>query len=448
MSHRCAPRRGLEWRRSVSDNGLLTDYTATIKFDRYEDIRAALFDPNLSRSFDKRSYDEGNIRSGIVSIVHGATHRARRRVENTQFRADVLRLYERELFPRVMNDLLDVLIDQERVDLFPIGEMLSVVLAARRAGIEYDASDLDDLRALVRHVDAFSQGSAILDAKDPDAVRALVRATYAEFERDFVRPAWATRAALIDRARRGEISEEELPHDILTVLLLHRADPQIELADDARIVREVATYLQGGTHTSAQTLVNALDLIFAQGEKYTRIIDRIASDTLFAQRVVQETLRLRPTTPKIKRRAEAETEIGGRPIPKDALVVLDVVAANQDPRLFGAHADQFDPDRAIDPSVPRWGLSFGGGPHQCPGRAVGGGFPVPADFHADGDHVFGLVALELQAVARRGVRPDESSAPERDLRTARFTRWLHYPVRFASLAGARPVEKDLGRALG
>ena len=61
---------------------------------------------------------------------------------------------------------------------------------------------------------------------------------------------------------------------------------------------------------------------------------------------------------------------------------------------------------------------------------------------------FGLVALELQAVARRGVRPDESAAPERDLRTVRFTRWLHYPVRFASLAGAGPVEKDLRRALG
>jgi cytochrome P450 len=432
----------------VSDTGLLTEYAATIEFDRYEDVRAALFDPNLSRSFDKRSYEDGNIRSGIVSIAHGATHRSRRRVENTQFRADVLRLYERDLFPRVMNDLLDILIDQERVDLFPIGEMLSVVLAARRAGIEYDASSLEDLRTLVRHVDAFSQGSAILDAKDPDAVRALVRATYAEFERDFVRPAWSTRAALIERVRRGELSEEELPHDILTVLLLHRDDPQMDLADEARVVREVATYLQGGTHTSAQTLVNALDLVFALGEKYPQIIDRIASDTLFAQRVVQETLRLRPTTPKIKRRAEADTQVAGRPVPKDALVILDVVAANQDPRLFGEHPDQFDPDRTIDASVPRWGLSFGGGPHQCPGRSVGGGFPIPADFHADDDHVFGLVALELQAVARRGVRPDESAAPERDLRTARFTRWLHYPVRFVSLAGARPVEKDLRRALG
>ena len=432
----------------MSDDGLLTEFTATIEFDKYEDIRAALFDPNLSRSFDKRSYEEGNIRSGIVSIAHGAVHRARRRVENTQFRADVLRLYERDLFPRVMNDLLDVLIDRERVDLFPIGEMLSVVLAARRAGIEYDAANLDDLRTLVRHVDAFSQGSAILDAKDPDAVRALVRTTYAEFERDFVRPAWATRASLIERVRRGELAEEELPHDILTILLLHRDDAQMALEDDARIVREVATYLQGGTHTSAQTLVNALDLVFETGGDYPRIIDRIASDTLFAQRVVQETLRLRPTTPKMKRRAEADTEVAGRKIAKDAVVVLDVVSANRDERLFGADPERFDPDRAIDGSVQRWGLSFGGGPHQCPGRAVGGGFPVPADFNAEDDHVFGLVALELQAVARRGVRPDETVAPERDLRTARFTRWLHYPVRFTSLPGARPLEHDLRRSLG
>jgi cytochrome P450 len=432
----------------VSDDGLLTEYTATIEFDKYEDIRAALFDPNLSRSFDKRSYEQGNIRSGIVSIAHGAVHRARRRVENTQFRADVLRLYERDLFPRVMNDLLDVLIDREQVDLFPIGEMLSVVLAARRAGIEYDAASLDDLRTLVRHVDAFSQGSAILDAKDPDAVRALVRATYAEFERDFVRPAWATRTALIERVRRRELTEEELPHDILTILLLHRDDAQMALEDDARIVREVATYLQGGTHTSAQTLVNSLDLVFETGNDYPRTIDRIASDTLFAQRVVQETLRLRPTTPKMKRRAEADTEVAGRKIPKDAVVVLDVVTANRDARLFGADPERFDPDRTIDGSVQRWGLSFGGGPHQCPGRAVGGGFPVPADFNPEADHVFGLVALELQAVARRGVRPDETATPERDLRTARFTRWLHYPVRFTSLPGRRPVEHDLRRALG
>ena len=146
--------------------------------------------------------------------------------------------------------------------------------------------------------------------------------------------------------------------------------------------------------------------------------------------MVLETLRLRPTTPKAKRRAEADTVVAGVPIPKDAQVVLDLERGNRDRAVFGENADEFDPDRALAPTVPRWGLSFGGGPHQCPGRSVGGGFAVPADLHVDDDHVFGLVALELQAVARRGVRPDPDRAPERDLRTARFTRWLHYYVRF------------------
>ena len=413
----------------MSESGLLTTFTATVTFDRYEDIRAALFDPNLSRTFDRRSYEEGNIRAGIMSIAHGVVHRARRRVENTQFRADVLRLYERELFPKVMNDVLDRLIDDERVDLFPIGETLSVVLAARRAGVEYDASSLDDLRTLVRLVDAFSQGAAILDARDPDAVRALVRAAYEEFEERFVRPARARRAELIAQARRGEIGEDELPHDILTVLLLHGDDPSLELTDDGRIVREVATYLQGGTHTSAQTLVNALDIVFERADA-AALLERVAADTLFAQRVIQETLRLRPTTPKAKRRAEADTEVAGTRIPKDAQVILDFAAGNRDPDVFGPSANEFDPDRQVPTNVPRWGLSFGAGPHQCPGRAVGAGFPIPGDFDVDADHVYGLVALELQAFAHRGVRPDRERSPERDLRTARFTRWLHYYVRF------------------
>lgn len=412
----------------------------TITFDDYEAIRQALFDPNLSRSFDKRSYAEGNIRDGVVSISHGAMQRARRRVENTQFRADRLKLYERDLFPKVLDELLDVLIDQEHVDVFPVGELVSVVLAARRAGLDYDERSLPQLRTLVRYVDVFSQGAAILDAKDPEAVRALVYETYEEFERDFVRPSRERRLRLLEAERAGDATAEPVPHDILTVLLRHRDDPSLELADDGRVMREVATYLQGGTHTSAQTLTNALDLIFEQDDAVA-IVDRLAEDPGFAQRVVHETLRLRPTTPKMKRRAEAETRVAGVTVPKDAVVILDAAAANRDRERFGPDADRFDPDRVLDPAVPRWGLAFGAGPHQCPGRSVAAGFPAPPG-EADEEHLFGLVALMLQAVARRGVRPDPERQPERDTRTERHTRWAHYPVRFERwerVSGGRPT---------
>lgn len=412
--------------------GLLTTFTTTIVLDRYEDIRAALFDPDLSRTFDRRSYADGNIRDGVVSVSHGAVHRARRRIENSQFRPDVLRLYERDLFPRVLTDLLDVVVDRPSVDLFAIAEVLSVALAARRAGIDVDDRAVDQLHELVRYVDVFSQGSAILDAREPEAVRTLVVDAYATFERDWVRPSWSRRADLIDAHRRGELAAEELPHDILSVLLQHRDDAMLELADAGRVVREVATYLQGGTHTSAQTMANAFDLLFAAAAESVGpdAIARCADDLSFCQRVVHETLRLRPTTPKIRRRAEVDTVVAGRDVPKDSLVILDAAAGNRDPGPFGPDADRFDPDRVLDPTVPRWGLSFGAGAHQCPGRSVGGGFPVPVDGPPDDDHVFGLVALEIREVARRGVRPDPDRVPERDTRTDRFTRWATYPVLF------------------
>src|SRR5581483_8667730 len=128
---------------------LLDHPVATITFDDYDAIRVALFNKDLSRSFDKRTYADGNVRDGVVSIVHGATHRARRRVENTEFRPERLRLYERELFPRVLETMLDRLTADRAVNLFELGELLSVVLAARRAGLDHDPADLGQLRRLV-----------------------------------------------------------------------------------------------------------------------------------------------------------------------------------------------------------------------------------------------------------------------------------------------------------
>jgi cytochrome P450 len=409
----------------------------------YEAIRQALADPRLTRSFDGRSYEDGNIRDGVVSVSHGAVHRARRRVENTQFRADRLELYERELFPAVLQDLLGVLIEGPRMDLFAIGELLSVVLAAKRAGLDIDARDTATLHDLVRLVDVFSQGSAILDARDPDAVRAAVRAAYAEFEARYVRPAWVRReAALAAHAAGGD--ERAVPHDILTALLQHRRDPTLELEDDGRVVREVATYLQGGTHTSAQTVTNALDLVFAEPDGGRALLGRMAGDLGLAQRVVHETLRLRPTTPRIKRRAVEAMTLAGHDIEADTVVILDAATANRDPRLFGPDADRFDPDRALAPGVARWGLSFGAGPHQCPGRSVAGGFPVPPgppdERHRfpvppgppDERHLYGLVALMLRDIAALEPRPDPERLPTRDTRTERHTRWASYPVLLGS----------------
>ena len=409
--------------------------TAKVEFSSYAAIHAALTNPELSRTFDKRTYAEGNVRQGIVSTMHGRAHRHRRRLENAQFRPQALRTYEQELFPPIVERFVQAAAQSGEADLFVLGEMLSVVLAAKRAGFDFDDTDPGEHRELVDYVDEFSQASAIVDAHDPDAVREAVKVAFADFADRFGRPSMDRRLAELASAQAAELDLSEVDADILTALLAHRDDPDLGFEDELMIVREAATYLQGGTHTSSQTLINAIDLLFESRRTQPDHWERVKDDLGFAQRCMHETLRLRPTTPKAKRRAEAATEVDGTPVPAGALVVLDLYTANRDLEVFGPTADEFDPDREIDGRVPRWGLSFGAGPHICPGRKVAGGLPQhdASDAYTDpgpDGHLFGLVARMIQAVARREPIPHPSKPQGKDDRTERFTRWAHYWVQF------------------
>lgn len=404
--------------------------TAEIVIEGFDAIHEALTNPHLSRTFDKRTYEHGNVREGIVSTTHGVTHRNRRRLENAQFRPDALKFYEDELFPPIVDQYVSEAAASGEADLFSVGEMLSVVLAAKRSGFDFDIEDRQAHRDIVEYVDVFSQASAIIDATDPDAVRDSVKRALLEFSEQFGKPSIDRRLAALDALENGEISEEELPHDILTALIRNRDDPSLGLSDDFLIIREAATYLQGGTHTSAQTLVNALDLLIDSRELRADD-DRVKTDLAFAQRCVHETLRLRPTTPKAKRRAEDATTVGGVEIPQGALVILDLAKANRDPAIFGSDAGSFNPDRTVASRVPRWGLSFGGGPHVCPGRKVAGGLRLPTtEGDLGDDHLYGLVAIMLQSVVRCDPARHPTKPQSKDDRTERFTRWAEYWVTF------------------
>jgi hypothetical protein len=99
----------------------------------------------------------------------------------------------------------------------------------------------------------------------------------------------------------------------------------------------------------------------------------------------------------------------GAEIPAGTLVVLDMVAANTDPGVWGARAGEFDPDRALPEGVPPWGHSFGGGTHACIGMELDGG--VHTTGTDDHEPVFGTVTLMLDALLRAGARPDPATRP-------------------------------------
>jgi cytochrome P450 len=414
-----------------------------VVLDTYADIREALYHPDLSRSFDRRSFEEGNPRGDILSVLHGGDHKARRRLENPLFRRSALVEYEQELFPRILADLCA----REavgRVDLFELSGAMAVVLAARRAGIDHDGSR-EQLLELWRYVILIAQASAILDVVgDRARVQAEVSRALLELDERYVTPSRQRRAALLDAIDRGE-TDEEAPFDLVTAVLRRRRRGE-DPFDDGVLAREAGLYLHGGSHTSAQTTCNAFYYLLGMdgGERDPGLLERAAGDPLLAQRVVHETLRLRPTTPRIRRLAEEDAVVGGVRIRKGATVVLDVRAANRDPALFGAAPEEFNPERSVRDDVALWGLSFGAGSHICIGRSVAGGFPLHGADLREGvgeGHLYGLVGLMVQSIAARGVRPDPDLPPELDQRTDRGTRWARFPVVFPG--GGAPLDRTL-----
>jgi cytochrome P450 len=405
---------------------------AEIVLDRYDDVRAALSSKDLTRSLDRDLYEVGNVSQDTLSTLHGNLHRDRRRVENQLFRRATLESYERVLFPQILEHTLRTFVDGEVSDLMEIGGMLTVVLAARTAGVDFDVDSYQQRQRLREFLHLFALGGAIDVAHgDVEEIKALMRSSLAAFDEEFVRASWARREARLDAG-----SQEDIPADVLTTLLKARRDGALEM-DDALLLREVTEFFAAGAHTSTQTLTNSFHLLFAWCRDHPEDWDRLATDVYFAQRAVQEALRVRPTNPMIHRRAAADTVVGDHSIAAGTIVLLSTAVANADSAAYGPDAGQYNPHRHCPKDSAPWGMSFGHGIHLCIGRTLAVGVPVrPDDAPPEADHLYGLIPHALGALVRRGIAPHESEPPVPDTKTERYTRWARYPVRFRTLTRA------------
>ena len=397
----------------------------------YEEIREALYHRDLSRSLDDRSFEEGNPRAGVLSMLHGGDHKERRRLENPLFRRSALIEYERDLFPLA----IDAIAERDAVgdvDLLEVAGTMATVLACKRAGIDHDGSR-EQLTELFWIGLTLAQAASLPDAlTDQDEIRRETEATLDRLEERYVGPSRRRRQQLLEAADGPD--DPSLPYDLVTAVLGARAGGDFSI-DDALLTREVGLYLHGGSHTSAQTTCNAFEyLLGLDGVDRSGLIADAAGSLLVAQRIVHETLRVVPMTPRIQRRVVADTVVAGHPLKAGATIVLDVHAGNRDRAFFGNDADEFNPDRVVLEGASKWGLSFGAGPHICIGRSVAGGIPLEGAEQEEDlseGHLYGQVARMIQVIAAHGVQRHPDRLPERDDRTTRSSaRWRTFPVRF------------------
>lgn len=405
-----------------------TPETVEITVSTYAQARDALRRKELRQAL----YDEGDVVMADVLVnLHGADHRARRRLENRLFRKDTHRRYEREFFPPVVAATLAPHVARGRAELVTLSHEMMMNLAAFTAGVDRPQGTREETLHLYSYLMLFIQGATLAHfTGDRDAKRAEVAAGLTSFDVEFLQPSIDRRRVLISEVAAGARDADDLPHDVLTTLMLH--EDELLLAPDV-VLREIAFFLLAGAHTSATAFVRTLHHVFAMSEDDLEDFERARTDLSFLQRCVHETVRLQPSSPIAMRWALEDVDLpGGVHLPAGARLTIDLMAVNRDPAVFGADADRFDPRRELAEGVAPWGLSFGTGMHACIGQDLAAGLDPSAQV-PDGDHLYGLVPFAIRALLDAGGRPDPSDPPTMDPDSSRGY-WGSYPVVFPSAA--------------
>ena len=306
------------------------------------------------KDFKQALYDAGEVvMDGVLVNLHGDEHRARRRLENRLFRRETLVHYERDLFPKVIEETLAPHVADGHGELVELSHQLMMNLAALNAGVDRPLRTKAETENLYAFMMKFIEGATLAHTtRDPQEVTREVEGAKQEFNRQFLVPSIRRRQDLLERAKSDQ--SVELPKDILTELL--RNEDSLPLPDEI-ILKEIAFFLLAGAHTSATAFVRTIDNLFTWLEKHPEDRELLRSDKSFVQRAVFETIRLNPSSPIAMRRATTDITLkSGTVVPKDSLVTVDLMSVNRDPDVFGGTAAEFNPHaRSTSQTLPRGG---------------------------------------------------------------------------------------------
>ncbi|WP_435226729.1 cytochrome P450 [Streptomyces sp. Tue6028] len=170
--------------------------------------------------------------------------------------------------------------------------------------------------------------------------------------------------------------------------MLDTAHPETgERLAPENIRRQVITFLVAGHETTSGALSFALHYLALHPRVAARAraeVDRVWGDTdrpgydqvaklRYVRRVLDEALRLWPTAPAFAREARQDTLLGDvHPMRQGAWTLVLTAMLHRDPDVWGADAEQFDPDRfdakAVRARPAHTFKPFGTGARACIGR--------------------------------------------------------------------------------
>ncbi|WP_119681593.1 cytochrome P450 [Indioceanicola profundi] len=269
---------------------------------------------------------------------NGADHRRRRASMNKAFAASIIAGL-RPRIRRLADDLIQAKLGDGEMDFL---EDYAAQVPARVISMILGVP-ADDVPLFTRWVYSFSRvlGSQWTPAFASEAETAAEELT-------------AYVARLLDRRRRT-------PDDDFLSSYVAALDAHHELSP-AEAVAQVASVIVGGSDTTRAAIASQVSLLLQHREQW----DAVCRDAARIPGAVTEALRFEPSIASVPRFSIEEIEIDGYMVPANTAMSLSTMSALRDPGIY-ADPDRFDIGRT---DHPRRQLVFGGGAHNCLGKAL------------------------------------------------------------------------------
>lgn len=189
--------------------------------------------------------------------------------------------------------------------------------------------------------------------------------------------------ATIDEIILERMQYPEQPNDLLGMLIESR-DESDQPMSLVQLRDECKTIFLAGHETTALNLSWTMWLVHSNPTITKRLHDEIVEvldgrtprledvpSLVYTEKVIRESMRLKPPAWLTQREALVDVEIGGYRIPAGKNVAMSPLAMHNDPRWY-PNPDEYDPDRWTDEfkqQLPRFAyFPFSGGPRLCIGQ--------------------------------------------------------------------------------
>lgn len=397
------------------------------KFGRYREVEEILRSDAFQAALHYR--DSRPLLDGCVLTLGGAEHRERRRLQRPLFERRALSVYENQ----TLDASMAVAFEQAdagrgtdglaRIDLLWFTRMSLVPVTAAVVGLDGidNEADIARLEDLSRRL---GEGASVeWSTRDHAEVISDALAAREEVVEEYYRASFERRRQMVSSHRAGQLAADDLPIDLLTLVLLEHGDD----LDEELWLREALFFVVASANTTTHATPHVFHELMEWLDHHpgdTSLLD----DDVALRHACEEALRLHGPVPALLRRAMRDTEVsGGAHVANLEDVACMLTPANTDPTVFGDDASSFDPARAQRLRArDAHGLSFGAGPHLCSGRPLAIGLPGTPDGEAP---VIGVVPKLMRALLDRGARPDPDDPPR--LRTdTEARRYETYPLIF------------------